>query len=661
MVDRLERAALFEDPSHLLSAFDILCGHEPYPSRLLFVPSQGWAVDTASLGTPAELNKLALQFGWKVEFPASAVTGRWVPTQSDLTGRWTYRDPLKAMEWAGHAALPIPEDPNWALLDPTIPHMQFLLGARDEATAQCILDAISTRFGQGIRALPVLLEPDGSSPCEYQYFWKVFLERPNPFLFGVADRVWWRPQGVGRVEIFLEYPWSLEVQPAQLHRIPWAKNTGVVLLSKAAPEVIELRHTQQGTVYSDYLGTIALTKGAAEVTIPVVASQQVPDARLKVDIRLGRPDPHAFEQMRTKELKREIDAKTQVYEHLLSRQRHEETDAAFHPLFLYAQSESERERRSLPTEIQRLIVEWSDQPADIGAIRYGFLPADDLPAGMFPDGTSVHVVVAAVTLGAEDCTDVSARLLDYAPKTPNSWNLVLNKDWADNKLRLFTPSSDHIWLYPNLRPNALTASALASAIHPGISADKNKWLYLALPGRSDNLRFVLLPIEALQPLSTVFSGLLEIGADISTPKVREVLGGKVLSAVFEAVDANMTETVGRAATERLDEATRRLKAEVAILSDDLEKRKKSTAAAQASANALGDQSGALTRFLTDALAKSNELGSLLQQIVTGFQGSGSQLQSLRTMIDRQQALCEKINEEILTVGNIYARQEDSEI
>ena len=81
--------------------------------------------------------------------------------------------------------------------------------------------------------------------------------------------------------------------------------------------------------------------------------------------------------------------------------------AAPEPLFLFAQATADRGR--VPATIQRLLIEWADQPEDLGAVSYAFLPSDRVPNGVFAPGTCLHLVAASTTLGHAGPYSVGAR------------------------------------------------------------------------------------------------------------------------------------------------------------------------------------------------------------------------------------------------------------
>jgi hypothetical protein len=669
IVDKLDNAMLFDDPSHLLTAFDIVCGDRPYPAKVLFVPDRGWAAAASSLCSAAELKRLALQHGWKLELPEAAIAGQWVPMQSVISGEWTYRDPSKAMEWAGGTAMPIPAMASWAFLDPTTPHMQFILGATDECGAQRILDALSARFAQGISAVPVLLDPVGESVGPFRFFWRAFLERPNPFLFEAAEQVWWGPlpnngeatttpaaqpreHGAERrsIQIFLEYPWRPPIETRRLHKMPWRSDAGIALVSRSEPAVIELRYAPEGSAFFEYLGVVKLAKGQSRVSLPAVLSQGITDARFKVDIRLAEPDPRRAEQIRIRELQDDIAAKQKILEHLESIGHHGAADdAGPQPLFLYAQ----RETGKIPPEIQRLVIEWSDQPEDIGAIRYAALHADDLPPPLFQPGTTLHVITAAATLGSQPGSfDVAARLLDYKPSSINSWTLMLDQEWADCNLRLFAPSTGHIWLYPNLRPSAFAAASLAAAIHSNPHVNRDEWLYLALPGRDKDLQFLLLRKDAFAPLSKAFEGMLDIDVSLSTPRVSEALQGKTRAAVLKTIDSRLTNAVAQEAKSRLDKVTGRLKDEAKSLADDLEKRTKRMNDAKDLLAELDEALRDIGGTLNDAVNLSTEVARQLRNLGGRLQASADHVQSLHALIGRHRKLRQRVDAEIAATRRI---------
>src|SRR5262249_13216298 len=162
------------------------------------------------------------------------------------------------------------------------------------------------------------------------------------------------------------------------HRIPWGSETGIVLLSKNLPAVAQLQLAPDGQAFSEYLGAVELIRGGAQVSMPIVRPQPNAQTKFKVDIRLGGPDPRVAARKRVDDLRREILAKQLLLEHMVAQGfETEREDMVSEPMFLYAQVESDQGK--IPAEIQRLLVEWADQPEDLGSVSYAFVPGDTLP------------------------------------------------------------------------------------------------------------------------------------------------------------------------------------------------------------------------------------------------------------------------------------------
>ena len=205
-------------------------------------------------------------------------------------------------------------------------------------------------------------------------------------------------------------------------------------------------------------------------------------------------------------------------------------------------------------------------------------------------------------------------MLDYAPQSLNSWNLTLDEDWAIHGLRLFAPAGDHLWLYPNLRPSRAAAAQFASAIDPGVGADRGSWLYLVLPDLQRQPHFMLIPASAFTPLSVAFEWVLDIDTGISLPEAARSLRGRTAAAVCDAIDGSLTEAMAGEATARLNAVTGRLRAEVVALAGRLNERTTRVTKVSDTATHLDQQASAVQQSLTDTDQILKELDPILQAV-----------------------------------------------
>jgi hypothetical protein len=136
----------------------------------------------------------------------------------------------------------------------------------------------------------------------------------------------------------------------------------------------------------------------------------------------------------------------------------------------------------LPLPLQRLSMEWTDQPRDLGHLRYLQLGPGALPEHMVGTSRTVHVLTTAAALGEpgeEPGADmVGLRLRDYRPEGGGLRQFHLLPEWARFGLRIFVPAGQGLRIYPEIPACTLAADKLASVLLPADEPERDKWCIL---------------------------------------------------------------------------------------------------------------------------------------------------------------------------------------
>jgi hypothetical protein len=243
-------------------------------------------------------------------------------------------------------------------------------------------------------------------------------------------------------------------------------------------------------------------------------------------------------------------------------------------------------------------------------------------------------------------------MLDYAPKTANSWSLELNSEWAEHRLNLFIPSTGHLWLYPNLHPAEVTAGKFAAAILPEPGMRREDYLFLLLPGFDEKLYFILLRKDSFCPLTEAFRWVLDIEASTNLPAAVQAVRGRVSEAVCEAVDGNLFKTVQQQATAALDIATTALKAKANMLEKELEERENRLSSLAETAKAQMDTVNKISTAMESVEDEFSGLTTLLGKIQTEFGTTKSNLSEIRNLIEKHDSLERSLQELAAKVNDI---------
>jgi hypothetical protein len=159
----------------------------PVPNEVLRF-SDGWGMQVVDRDSEVSIAILQRQFGWEMAWVECGGTS--VPIFQILSGIWEYRDPLngppaaspiRAGTYPGGVYYDISDEDN---------NYEYLLGARDEAESQKILNSLQRNLVRGVSGTPLLLAPT-EAPSPFVFFFLVRWKQPDPFVFERAGRVWW--------------------------------------------------------------------------------------------------------------------------------------------------------------------------------------------------------------------------------------------------------------------------------------------------------------------------------------------------------------------------------------------------------------------------------------------------------------------------------------
>jgi len=401
-----------------------------------------------------------------------------------------------------------------------------------------------------------------------------------------AARVWWGPLTIDPSEVYIEWPWSLELAPWLLERIDWGEEGPVVLLSHpdldgsaaentgTEPEVLVMKRPDQLLGFSpliDVTNLHARTRPARVAEAILVP----PNQEFEVELKLIGRSSGSEKVDRIKELRNEI----KTLQLLLARLQDQNPgpgnidDFVPEPLFLY-QGRSARglgEGAMLPDALQRLILEWTDQPGDLGRLRYQCLAPGTLPGEMVSPDEQVHVLTTSGAIENTTAAErVSLRLRNYRPTEGGIVAFDLLTEWAEFGLYLFVPQGQHLRLYPEMTANEFTATKLAGALLPP-DADRSRWCVL-LTRVEDRIQVCRLRREKFQPLVKTFEWACAI--DVAVPNTwREEIdrfAPTVDDYFVKSIEKSFTTAGSRKAVDRLQACREELEKDFAQKSKKLE-------------------------------------------------------------------------------------------
>lgn len=393
-------------------------------------------------------------------------------------------------------------------------NVDYVVGARNQQEAQRLLDLLLKFLCDDVEAAPVLFS--GGAP--FAHFWLISAARvPLPVL-DAAPRAWWGPVGrVNKACVFAQWPWSLDVgDPNYLQRVPWKAGLGAVLFSKDEPQRLIVQAPP------DQMRPLPI-EGFADVqrvtTVALRAEPGAADTRFPVTLRIGPQAPADALQARVDLLDSEIAHRVREVEVLRERLEQLRAEDEFvisvpEPLLLFYSADV----TEVPKRLRELLIEWTNQPGDLDALRCARFRARDLPPALDQGYAVVHAITTARALDRHASQDrtLASRLRTYAPFHAQP-HFDHAPEWAEFGLRLFTPHGRIFQLHPRLRPGDAATAKLANALFGRrVSAqDCGQSLVLLVPGDRDRPIACHLPAAAFRPLAHVFEWDCAIDVEIS--------------------------------------------------------------------------------------------------------------------------------------------------
>lgn len=522
MVASRESYAVFGQVSHLLEALQVCGGDEgtPFPHSLIDMDDGRWALRRRWIKNSEHLEHLAGQHGWSLEVVEVKPAGDEVPFRSCLQDAWlwTYRDPYR---------------PGEERVEPS--QYQYLLGARDPLHAQQILYTLTNLTTPDIRAIPLVLDSVAES-SPYIYFWAVTMDRLELTALRAAERAWYGPLGYGSVQIFAQWPYRLRIPPEILHRFDWGPGARLVLLSPEPPEVLALRRPEREPVFAELIRVAKLQVPRCDDLELLALDAGKSEIQLSVNIRLVEGDPRNVHEERMAMLREQIHAMQALLDWMRRRTRQPLPEpAVLEPLFIYSAPPG-----SIPLELRRLLLEWSDQAVDLRALRYQKLAPSPLLSDLYREGEDIHVLTTAPAVATPGSRlgdippDLGLRLREYEPSSPYS-SFDLMPDWDRFHLKLFAP---HHWrpaLYPALNPSDVAAPKLAEALQ--MQPNSSAVLLVQPPGAP--LRALKLSLSDFRPLLDEFQWKCTLDFSVDA----QATAKKVADDVYEDAMRNLKEKV----------------------------------------------------------------------------------------------------------------------
>lgn len=478
----------FASARHLAEAL-MLCWKGDFPKEVTDLPSGYLAIPTSGFkdaqGNLATFEHFGKQHGWRYELTAGTGKIRSFPLRHLISEQWTYHDPLR------YRADGTQRD-DGTIYDPSHPSTEYLIGARTKEQAASILGALTAHVADDIQFVPLAAK---GSPA-FPFFWLLTTDRPPlDVLREAAARVWWGPISAGTgTPVYLQWPYSLAMPRGFLGRLPWdAGSDGIVLLSRKEPEAIILKADFVPAQPAERFADLRVATRVEEAQV----AREDPSPRFAVQLKLDRGGA----QDRLGERVRELESELGMRQRLLESLRDELARPApppVEPLFLYYAEETD----GVPTELRRLLIEWTDHAGDLGSVRYARLAGASLPEG-FDRRKVVHVVTTNRALGEDGDASIGARLTEYRARYGVTVHFDQLFEWTPHELSLFIPHGRALRLYPRLRPGPIAANQLARALFGREvgGPERSRWLVLLVPGDDDRLRACRIEKAALQPIA----------------------------------------------------------------------------------------------------------------------------------------------------------------
>jgi hypothetical protein len=626
------RHAVFTRVRDVLEALHHCCGDgQSTISEVVFESRPGaWAVKEDEL---KNFTQFAKQYGWAHTFTTFRDTKslRRVPLASLLAGQFHYVDPL-----SGRGG-PATRESD-LLYNPFNDNTEYIVGARDDAEAQRLLDLLRVSARSGIQAVPLALKPAGP----YHFFWLLSGDAAPHLALREAPRAWWGPAGAGsNAAVYVQWPYSIEVPDSLLQRIPWGKPQSLVLLNKDQPEVLIVEPASTNGPTTELVEVGELTSGHVAT---LTADDTPNESSFRVDLRLIRKaEPKKRDQLaelvrRRDEISLEIARLSGDIE--LSSTREPE------PLHIYY-SDSATE---IPDELQRLLVEWTGQPGDLDAVQYLKLELTTdaaSPPGLDRSYPVAHVLTtSAGLLQPQQDPTVGRRLEPYRPLKGARTTFQMLPAWEDHQLRLFVPRDHELELDPRLHPTPGAAEKLARALL-GQDVQPEDFLILLVPGKSGDLTSIRVPAGGFCSLVNAFDWQCRLDIADAGSFTHEQVRKHAVNSFFVQLTGAFEEGVRDEALhrigERQQECVAQLGREAAALKSRLEMVARLTAAAspaklmadmKVEANAVATEIGRVNRQLESSSANRDLPSSAMTALTEAFARLETQ-QNLNRTLQRQ--------------------------
>jgi hypothetical protein len=451
------RCVVTRSPELLLAAARLLL--RPLPAEILATTDESWAVPLSHYGpevtAATALQELAGDLAAKVAFKTKP-QGIRRPIAQLLQQTWRHEGDWRAPAVRRH-------------------NMRYILGVTTAAKSRQLFDGLTAHRVRDIFARPLDLERISAkrSKPSYAYFWLIRGEPPLS-LMRIADRVWREASLPGEpglreqerrslpANLFFEAPFGSD-QTCLLQNVEWGESGCFVLLGPSEPTQIILDGvgSQPEFVSLAEFADLKLCEGP-EPERPTLADHRSLDLRVGLRI-VRRADPKRAHQNRINDLRAEIKAKERILEALELRGPEINYEDPLEPLHVHFSAPNE-----VPAQLERLLLEWSDQPHDLGSLFYRKVSASDLGNPAVPMGSVAHLVTTRKALTGIGTGSLGVRLRDYRPKGIPQSAFYLMPEWNRFQLKVFIPECrdwlQQLEVYPVLAPSELAAEKLARAL-----------------------------------------------------------------------------------------------------------------------------------------------------------------------------------------------------
>ncbi len=618
--------ALFETPYELAQALTV-CWKGELPDEIYEVDGK-FAVkqDGFAAGSLAGLRE---QHGWRYSLISLRKKSP-VPLRALVSNSWQFRDPLRFHSDGS------PRD-GGVLFDVSRHNTEYLIGARTHEEAAALLDGLTTHLIEDIAVVPIVVR---DAP-PFQFFWLVVCDFPLLDVLKRAPGAWWRAASAeSGTSIWVQWPYSIGLPPSFLERHPWkAGQGGLVLLNRSANEkAAEVLIAKASFVASRSIEEFADLHVAARVR-EIQAAKEIAPAKFDIEMRLVTGGIDESLRQRAERLKGEIQVRQRTLDAFLD-ELNEHDPVTPEPLYLYAADNES----TVPDELQRLLVEWTDQSNDLESVMIQRIERASLPVGFDEGDPFVHVVTTAHALaGASDVvSSLGTRLHEYRPQGVRVAFEQLG-EWTPFGLRIFAPSDRTLRLYPRLRPSDAAAEQLAAALFGRVvsAEERARWLVLLIDNAHGRISAFRISAESFRPIARAIRWDCAVDVKAAGEATRKIMQGEFEESFVASLEKNLADAAGRVAQERVERKCADLKGQIKTACDRLKnvdetnrKIAASFAAAQKISRDLAPLLNDLRGTLT-AIAGELQGASRLSALATSFaelQASTRSYQELETQL-----------------------------